>query len=134
MLGQEEKRVTQNEMVGWHYQINGHEFGQTRGDSEGQGSLVCCSPWGGKESDTTERLNNNNHLESTVLGTGGDLKKSNKISLVGHKEPVFSMRRYNKWTKCYCIYHIFPSMRRKKYKVFRDFRMIDHSYTEYTFF
>ena len=45
-------------MVGWHHQLNGHEFEQTPGDSEGQGSLACCSPWGCKESDTTERLNN----------------------------------------------------------------------------
>ena len=42
-----------------HHQLNGYEFDQTLGDGEGQGSLVCCSPWGGKESDTTERLNNN---------------------------------------------------------------------------
>ena len=46
-------------MVGWHHRLNGHEFEQAPGDSEeGQGSLVCCSPWGHKESDTTERLNN----------------------------------------------------------------------------
>ena len=47
-------------MVGWHHQLNGHEFEQTPSDGDGQGGLVCCSPWGGKESDTTERLNNNN--------------------------------------------------------------------------
>jgi len=46
--------VTDDEMVGWHRRLNGHEFEQTPGDSEGQGSLVCCSPWGHKESDTTE--------------------------------------------------------------------------------
>ena len=40
-------------MVEWHHQLNGHEFEQTPGDSEGQGSLVCCSPWGPKELDTT---------------------------------------------------------------------------------
>ena len=51
--------MTQDEMVGWHHQLNGHEFEQTPGDSEGQGSLVCCSPWGCKESDTTQGLNNN---------------------------------------------------------------------------
>ena len=48
-------------MVGWHYQLNGHEFEQTPGNGEGQGSLACCSPWGCKELDTTERLNNNNN-------------------------------------------------------------------------
>ena len=46
-------------MVGWHHQFNGHEFEQTLGDGEGQGSLPCCSPWGCKESDMTERLNKN---------------------------------------------------------------------------
>ena len=50
----------EDETVGWHHGFNGHEFEQTLGDSEGQGSLVCCSPWGWrKESDTTERLNDN---------------------------------------------------------------------------
>ena len=44
-------------MVGWRYQLDGHEFEQTPGESEGQGSLVCCSPWGLKELDTTEQLN-----------------------------------------------------------------------------
>ena len=51
---QEEKRATEDEMTGWHHQLSGHEFEQILGDSEGQGRLVCCSPWGGKESDTTE--------------------------------------------------------------------------------
>ena len=46
-------------MVGWHHQLKGHEFEQAPGDGEGQGSLVCCSPWGRKESDMTEQLNNN---------------------------------------------------------------------------
>ena len=46
-------------MVGWHLQLNGHEFQQTVGDSEGQGSLAHCSPWGLEELDTTEQLNNN---------------------------------------------------------------------------
>ena len=51
---------TENEMVGWHHQLNGREFEQALGDGEGQGSLVCNSPWGHKESDMTERLNYNN--------------------------------------------------------------------------
>ena len=45
-------------MVGWHHQLNGHEFEQTLGGGEGQGNLVCCSPWGCKELDTTVRPNN----------------------------------------------------------------------------
>ena len=46
-------------MVGWHHRLNGPEFEQTPGDGEGQGNLACCSPWGHRESDTTERLNSN---------------------------------------------------------------------------
>ena len=49
--------MAEDEMVGWHHQLNGHEFEQAPGVGDGQGSLACCSPWGHKESDTTERLN-----------------------------------------------------------------------------
>ena len=47
-------------MAGWHHWCNEHELGQTPGDGEGQGGLVCCSPWGRKESDMTGQLNNKN--------------------------------------------------------------------------
>ena len=50
--------MTENETVGWHHQISAHESEQTLGDSEGQGSLECYNPWGCKESDTTQQLNN----------------------------------------------------------------------------
>ena len=53
-----EKGMTEDEMVRQHCKFNGYESEQTLGDNEGQGSLVCCSPWGHKESDMTERLNN----------------------------------------------------------------------------
>ena len=52
--------MTQDEMVGWHHQLKECEFEQALGGGEGQEDLVCCSPWGHKESDTTEQLNNNN--------------------------------------------------------------------------
>ena len=61
-------------MVGWHHQVlklNGHEFEQAPGLSEGQGSLVCCIPWGSKELDTTKLLNNNNRqLTGTAMRYG----------------------------------------------------------------
>ena len=53
--------MTEEEIVGWLHQLNRHEFEQTLGDGEGQGSLAYCSPRSHKESDTTERLNNNNN-------------------------------------------------------------------------
>ena len=56
--GQEEKRMT-DETVRWHQWLSGHEFEQTLGDAEGQGTLACCSPWGHKKSDATEQLKNN---------------------------------------------------------------------------
>ena len=52
------KRMTEDEMVGWHHQLNGHELEQAPGDGKGQGSLVCHSLWGYKESDRAEQLNN----------------------------------------------------------------------------
>ena len=55
-------------MVGWHHRLNRHEFEQALGVGEGQGSLVCCSPWGHKESDMTKRLNNNNKVVRYVGG------------------------------------------------------------------
>ena len=55
--GQEEKGATEDEMVGWHHQLGGHEFKQAPGVGNGQWSLACSSPWGHKESDMTERVN-----------------------------------------------------------------------------
>ena len=52
--------MTEDEMFGWHYQLDGHEFEQAPGVGDGQGSLECCSLWGHKELDTAERLNNTN--------------------------------------------------------------------------
>ena len=51
--------MTEDQMVGWHHQLNGDEFEQAPGDGEGQGSLLCCSSWGHKKQDTTQQLNNN---------------------------------------------------------------------------
>ena len=68
MLGKSEGRrrrgVTEDELVGWHHQLNGREFEQTLGGGEGQGSLACCSPWSRKKSGTTGGLNNKkeNHI------------------------------------------------------------------------
>ena len=59
--------MKEDEMVGWHHQLNGLEFEQTLGDSEGQGSLVGCSPWGCKESDTTEQLSKQLSKKTKIL-------------------------------------------------------------------
>ena len=62
--GQEEKGTTTDEMAGWHHRLNEHEFERALGDGEGQGSLACCTPWGHRESDMTERRNNSTPMLS----------------------------------------------------------------------
>ena len=65
--------MTEDEIVGWHHRLNGHESEQTPGDSEGQGGLACCSPWGCKESDMNYQLNNNSRIK--YLNISQPLKK-----------------------------------------------------------
>ena len=71
---QEEKGMTEDEMVGWHHRHTGHEFEEALGDDEGQGSLMCCSPWGCKESDTTEPLNWTEWWDTCVFFNFGFLR------------------------------------------------------------
>ena len=70
---QEERGMTEDEMVGWHHWLDGHEFEQTLGDGEGQGSLACSSPQGHKELDMIEWLNNNN------LSPGGEKTNQGRV-------------------------------------------------------
>ena len=82
-------------MIGWHHQLDGHEFERAPGDGEGQGSLVCFSPWGRKESDMTEQLNNNNNIYKALwkisergIGwdfPGGPVVKTLYFHCRGHK-------------------------------------------------
>ena len=66
---QEEKGMTEEEMVGWHHRLDGHEFEQALGVGDGQASLVCCSPWGHKELNMTEQLNGNEFLFPRLVPT-----------------------------------------------------------------
>ena len=70
----QEKGATKDEMVGWHHRFNGHEFEQTPGDTEGQGSLACCSPWGCKEPDKIEQLNNHHPTQNVTSAEPGSLE------------------------------------------------------------
>ena len=84
-MSQEEKGATEDEMAGGHHRLNRHEFKQTPGDSEGEGSLACCSPWGCKESDVTERLNKQTKIIKGIGNHGvefGIYLKANGKSLV----------------------------------------------------
>ena len=85
--GQEEKRTTEGEMVGWHHRLCGHKSEQAPGDGEGQGSQACCSPWGCKELDMTEWLNNNDlcvYLSISIYQTICRLRQSkyNKMLVI----------------------------------------------------
>ena len=82
VTGQEEKGAAEDEMVGWHPQFNGHEFEQTLGDSEGQGSLPCCSPWGCKESDMTQQLHNITGWSQFVVSTEVAVQTSAEAALI----------------------------------------------------
>ena len=63
--------MTEDEMVGWHHRLDGHEFEHAPGVGDGQGGLACCSPWGHKESDTTERLTEVNQRSDADSSTFG---------------------------------------------------------------
>ena len=67
--------MTEDELVGWHNQLNGHEFVQTPGDNEGLGSLVCCSPCGCKETHTTQQLNKNYKVKEFSVKVGKEINK-----------------------------------------------------------
>ena len=96
--GQEEKGTTEDEMVGWHHWFNRHEFEQALRDTEGQGGLACCSPWGRKESDTAEWLKSNN---SFIL----DLRNfiTHPKMLLGNERPEFESR--TGWSRNPCFFH-----------------------------
>ena len=98
-------------MIGWHHQLNGHEFEQTLGDGEGQGSLACCSPWGRKESDMTEWLNNKEVIDS-LLST--EMKIFWRIDFCSDKSyPLFLRPDNNRlylWFDKACYYLLIASL------------------------
>ena len=82
---QEEKGMTEDKMVEWPPNFNGHEFEQAPGDGKGQGSLACCSPWDCKESDVTEGLNNNRIWSSGIYSRNAKMFQClQSISLIHH--------------------------------------------------
>ena len=94
--GQEEKRMTEDEMAGWPHQLNGHGFGWTLGVGDRQGGLACWGSWGHKESDTTEQLNWT-ELNSSLLW---DVKLFNVASLVAEtvkNMPAMQETRFDPW-------------------------------------
>ena len=93
---QEEKGMSEDEMVGWHHQLKGHEFEQALGDGEGQGILVCCSPWGCKELDMTEWLNNN---KETLWACTAVLDSATPWTVAGQAPLPIEFFRQEYWTE-----------------------------------
>ena len=93
--------MTDGEIVGWHHELNGHEFEEIPGVGEGQGSLACCSPRGHKESDTTERLNNS-QVEDAVLfpkqGSGSPNRDQIPQTGIRFMTPAVDLCSLNHWT------------------------------------
>ena len=98
---QEEKGKTEDEIVGWHHQLDGQEFEQAGGVCDGQGSLACCSSWGRKELDMTERLNWTDLMLIAVYYCHGEIIKtfscSNFLSVKGD----LILHKINTWVKYY---------------------------------
>ena len=101
--GQEEKGTIEDEMVEWHHQLNGHEFEQTPGDSERQGSLVCCSSQGCKELVMTQRLSSNN-LSRSVF-TQNQVLPSTFSHLPNAKAPYKLLIRDTLWWSQTCLHN-----------------------------
>ena len=95
--GQEEKGMTEDEMVGWHHRLDGHGFGHIPGVGDGQEGLACCGSWGCKESDTTERLNWTEWQPTPVFLPG---KFYEQKSLVDHSPKGHRFR--HDWTTTQC--------------------------------
>ena len=102
---QREKRATEDEMVGWHRRLEGHELGQTLGDGEGQGGLACCSPWDGQELDTTWQLNNTTTTffsapNTATLGTGALTQEQERVGCWETQQlhPEQSHKKALSWT------------------------------------
>ena len=114
----QEKGMTENEMVGWHHRLNGHEFGWNLGVGDGQGGLVCCGTWGHKESDTTEWLNwteLNWYPEGELLGSYNRKKQSKIVAADGErKEKLTKMEQKKKKKK---------KTKKKPYQIFQKLQL-----------
>ena len=81
-----ENWATEDKMVGWHHWFDGHELEQTLGDGEGQGSLECCSPWGGKESDNSKTLEGDDEIDVSAWSEGGGKNESERKQIRWKKD------------------------------------------------
>ena len=92
---QEEKGTTEDEIVGWHHWLDGHEFEQALGVGDEQGSLACCNPWGHKESDTTEQLNWTYHLHFILFNLSNFYKIAHSSSNLAWQYSVLTIQVFS---------------------------------------
>ena len=96
--------MNRGEMAGWHQRLNGHEFEQALEDGDGQGSLACCSPWGRKELDMTERLNSNDHCKAlTRTEREGCIRLGSKPHPFMNTPPSLSSLTFNLDSPIYIV-------------------------------
>ena len=123
--GQEEKETTEDEMVGWHHRLNGHEFGYGPGVGDGQRGLVCCGSWGHKELDTTEGLNWTDSIITLFTCPSMPIKCSTsrqeyQRSYLFHSLCVFQCNWtevLNKWAFMVIFSHIFQTAQEVQTKI-----------------
>ena len=122
-LGEEEKGPTEDEMTGWHYRLDGHEFEWTLGDGDEQGDLACCDSWGHKESDMTEWLNWTRWIKvGMYLSSLEEQSSEFKLS-----EPSPTINEFVK--QCCCVVsHILPWGNRE----YTGFEVLIHVLTMYS--
>ena len=111
--GQEEKGMTEDEMVGWNHRLNGHESGWTPGVGGGQGSLACCCSWGRKESDTTEQLNWTELNSAYKLSKQGDNIQAWHTPFLIWNQSLLSLEHswlwhYNNLLLLFIHFYVFP--------------------------
>ena len=88
--------MTEDQMVGWHHLLDGHEFEQALGVGDGQGSLACCSPWDLQESDTTEQLNLTEEVECcTQMSRGCEGDRGLGQNLLFYHRPFYAISFFN---------------------------------------
>ena len=82
--------MTEDERVGWHHRLSGHEFDEALGVGDGQGSLACCSPWSYKESDTTEQLNRTEAKKDSVSVI--NIQTTNRTICVSNNQNIYKAK------------------------------------------
>ena len=127
---QEEKGTTEDEMIGLHHRLDGHEFEEALGVGDGQGSLECCSPWGCKELDMTEQLNGTEHVLTTHFFSSLNnilLSGCTPISLSIHllKDILVTSKFWSSWIKLHESFSVYVNFQLLRGK-YQGMQLLEH--------